>query len=388
MPSEYISIRENRHPRAPIHFKPKSNGFKSKSNGRRRACLEWFAIYALIALFSAVAWWGTETLAHNLFDYPGPDGSPVVVAQQNPYREDLPLTRAMVQNKYHIHLLTQDEAGAGWAPKTPQTDWTQTELHLIDQNFSNIPAEMYEEVNGHQLSIFIGSLTGASGDIAGGVCSDQCGGIFDFDYDAYGGLIGLNRAAYNEQNVSYDQTILVHELAHRKYYEMRQAMARDIKALLAGNDYLNLPEFNGPSKVDDPTRYAILALKSLAAGDDNPKDPHVILTEGVAEAAELYCAGYAAFMMEFGPALNGKGYAYYELPVMDIFLQGEFPQADALYRLWQKAIFGGYGYQPFDGDLVSGDDAIPEQMDPATWLGSPEPAESFGDWLPNPDPEN
>jgi len=335
----------------------------------------------LLVIISAGTWWGTDALVHNLLDYPGPDSSPVVVAQQNPYRDDLPLTREMVQNKYHVRLLNQDEVGPGFDPPSPQAAWTQDELHLIDQNLSNIPAEMYEEVNGHQLSIFIGSLTGSPGDVAGGVCDQQCGGIFDFAYNAYGGLIGLDRHAYNQKNSNYDQTILVHELTHRKYYETRKAIAKDLKSLLDGNGYLKLPEFSDQSKVADSTaRYAILALKSFAAGEDNPKDPHMILPEGVAETSEIYDSGYTVFMMAFGPELNGQGYAYYDFPVPDSFLQSEFPQADTLYRLWQKNIFGGYGYDPFDGSLVKGERAIPAQIDPATWLQSPAPLNA-GDWL-------
>jgi hypothetical protein len=367
---DHVSIRENRHPRDPSHFRP-------KSNGRRRAFLEGFAACAMIAIVSVASFWGTNALVRNLLDYSGPDHSPSVVAQQNPYRDDLPLTREMVQNKYQIRLLAQDEVGSGFDPPTSQAGWSQSELHLIDRNLANIPAEMYEEVNGRQLSIFIGSLAGSRGDVVGGVCGNQCGGIFDFVYNGYGGLIGLDRGSYNEKNPSYDQTILVHELTHRKYYETRAAIAKDLKSLLDGNNYLKLPEFSDQSRVNDSTaRYAIMALKSFASGEDNPKNPHLILPEGVAETSEIYCSGYAVFMMEFGPELNGGGYTAYEFPIMDNFLANEFPQADALYRLWQKDIFGGYGYNPFDGSLVKGDLAIPAQIDPTTWLQSPIPSDS------------
>ena len=112
------------------------------------------------------------------------------------------------------------------------------------------------------------------------------------------------------------------------------------------------------------------ALRSFAAGTGAGSEPYVNFEEGVAETSEIYIQGYAVFMMDFGPELNGAGYAAYDFPIASEFLAATFPGADALYRLWQDQIFGGYGYGN-DGALVPGAQASPTQLDPVTWSPIP-----------------
>jgi len=72
-------------------------------------------------------------------------------------------------------------------------------------------------------------------------------------------------------------------------------------------------------------------------------------------------------MLAYGPELNGQGDEGYLTPVSAKWLAAQFPQADALYRLWQDQLFDGYGYDQ-QGSLVAGAAAIPPQQ------ASPSPA--------------
>ena len=293
---------------------------------------------------------------------------PTQVSQQSPYSVNSVITKDDLQAKYHIWLLTQKGATGKSDAAGVDHDWTQTELHTLDANLANTPALLYAKTNGSRLSFFIGSLTGIYGDVKGGVCRQECGAFYDQSFFFDGGLIGLEQRYYDINTPAFDQTIIDHELTHRRHTIIASTLDPQIKALLAGHDYLALPEFSKAAAAAKGSRGAIIALRSFA--DAVSDDPHINFEEGVAETSEIYDLGYRAFMMAFGPELNGVGCEAYTTPVSADLLAAAFPAADAFYRLWQDQVLDGFGYDE-QGSMVPGALAIPTQLHPSPGRAHP-----------------
>ena len=304
---------------------------------------------------------GGDAATHFLLSLDGP----AVVAQQSPYQPGQALSAEGLEQKYHIYLLAPGQVdgrprSAGFA-----RDWSQDELRKLDIDLSNTPAQMYGTAGGARLTLSIGSLDGIGGDIAGGVCKQDCGGFYDAPFYFGGGLVGFNQGYFDLNTAAFDQTLVDHELAHREHQIIAAGFDPAVRSVLGDIPYLSLPEFSG---TDLPpgicSAKAILALRSLSGAPSD--DPHIDFEEGVAETSEMYIGGYRTFMAAYGPELNGRGCGSYALPPDAELLAAEFPQADALYRLWQDQVFWGFGYDE-TGMLVPGPAAIPGQLDPATW---------------------
>ena len=287
---------------------------------------------------------------------------PIQVSQQSPYPANSVITKDDLDAKYHIWLLTQSQATGHPDAAGEDHDWTQTELHTLDANLANSPPRLYAKVNGFRLSFFIGSLTGSSGDVPGGICQQNCDGLYEQSFLFGGGLIGLDQNHYDIHTEAFDQTIIDHELTHRRHQLIAARFDAEVKTILAGSAYARPSDLIDPALPDKPghTR-AGLALTSLAGVSS--EDPHVNFEEGVAETAEIYLEGYRAFMAAFGPELNGAGTKANPQSVRAELLAATFPQADALYRLWQDQVFDGFGYDQ-QRALVPGSAAIPPQMVP------------------------
>jgi hypothetical protein len=290
---------------------------------------------------------------------------PTQVTQQSPYPSGQILAKDDLEGKYHIWLLTQREATGKVGADGLDHDWTQTELHTLDANLANTPAALYAKVDGVRLMLFIGDLTGTAGDVPGGLCRSECAGFYQSGFFMGGGLIGLNQGYYDHNTPAFDQTIVDHELTHRFHPAIAAILDPAVKTILGGKDYLALPEFTG-TRVDSPmcNDKAIMALRSMSGSSLD--DPHVNFEEGVAETSEIYISGYRAFMMAYGPELDGEGCGAYIGPLTDELLADTFLQADALYRLWQDQVFAGFGYDS-GGLLVPGAVAIPDQLYPSLW---------------------
>jgi hypothetical protein len=283
---------------------------------------------------------------------------PTVVAQQTAYPESQFITKDDLNQKYHIYLLTQRQATGRDDAAGRDHDWTEAELHTLDLNLANTPALLYAKIGGARLSLFIGSLVGVGGDVPGGICGQECGGLYDGSFFFGGGLLGLDQRYYDLGPPAFDQTIIDHELTHRRYPLIAAGFEPALQSILGSKAYLALPEFSAAALTVRPER-AVLALASLAEVDSD--DPHINFEEGIAETSEIYTQGYRTFMLAYGPELNGQGDESYLTPVSSKWLAAQFPQADALYRLWQDQIFDGYGYDQ-QGSLVAGTAAIPPQQ--------------------------
>jgi hypothetical protein len=287
-----------------------------------------------------------DVLKDFLFSLDGP----AIVAQQAPYAADQAFTKDDLENKYHIFLLTQSQATGRLDTKGADHDWNQAELRKLDFNLANTPAAWYGTRNHMRLSFYIGSLTGIPGDVEGGVCIQKCGAFYDGGFRDGGGLIGLNQGYYDLNGAPFDQTIIDHELTHRLHSLIADQLDPGVKTILGDADLLENPALSDPGAADGCSAKALLALRSLA--DVKSDDPHVNFEEGVAETSEIYLEGHRAFLESFGP-------------IMDIWICGGgddevsnedamfyFPQAQALYELWQNQVFAGYSYDE-EGALVA-----------------------------------
>ena len=140
-------------------------------------------------------------------------------------------------------------------------------------------------------------------------------------------------------------------------------MDPQIKAILAGHDYLALPEFSKATAAKG-SRRAIIALRSFAdaASDDSP----INFEEGWPRPQKSTIWAIRVFMMAFGPELNGVGCEAYTTPISAELLAAAFPTADALYRLWQDRVLDGFGYDE-QGTMVPGALAIPPRLGSSSW---------------------
>jgi hypothetical protein len=303
-----------------------------------------------------------------------------VIEQQTAYQETQQISKAEVEKKYNIRLLNQHEAdvlmGISDSADIYVQDWTDPELHWIDQNLANTPPNMIAEYNGIQLSISIGSLSKIpTHEIAGSTtCADNCGGNYSYIHD----LMNLSRGSYDANNTVVEKQGLVdHELGHRVDFKTLRSTKPDFEAILGDMSYMQLPQFAGTGGhgefiFDDNTKAAIDVLKSFAGGESNPKSPHQIFVEGVAQACGLYAQwDYHTFVTIFGQFLDGElrpdgtysdAYVYYlaNSPLPDSELREFLPNADAFFRLIEAKFFGGDGYDP-NNKLIKGSDAIPAQ---------------------------
>jgi hypothetical protein len=306
-----------------------------------------------------------------------------VIEKQTAYPETQQITKAEVEKKYNVRLLNQHEADVLMGISDPADifvqDWTEPELHSIDQNLANTPPNMIAEYGGVPLSISIGSLSEIKTyEIAGSTtCADKCAGNFSYSHD----LMNLSRSDYDsDQTINSKQGLVDHELGHRMDDKTQHDTKPDFQAILGDMSYMQLDAFSdnpsvklNPNNPDDARALeAIDVLKSFAGGESNPQSPHQIFVEGVAQSCGLYAQmDYPTFVKTFGQFLDGEirpdgsysdAYAYYleNAPVPNSELQEFFPKADALYRLIQTKFFGGYGYDS-DHNLIKGSDAVPAQ---------------------------
>jgi hypothetical protein len=283
-----------------------------------------------------------------------------VVERQTPYLASVEITPQMLNEKYGINIITGKEAfqklgHQELANSSIPTELTQEQWHVFDYALANIPPQLYEEVNGHKLNFAITDLKDWK--IGDSTCiqTESCAATF-VNGRNQGEFILMSPDVLNDKYSA--SQVSVHELTH--YYELntKLALIPEIQKILGDQAYLHYPEFAD----GQPSSDAIEALKSFAGGTTNSKDPHQNIAEGLAITAQDYTKGYAAFMNDFGPALDNKEEYYQGLPVSDALLKQTFPKTDTFYKLIQDKVFYGYGYAG-NGNMIDGKDAIPTQLD-------------------------
>ncbi|HUD04695.1 MAG TPA: hypothetical protein VMR59_01790 [Patescibacteria group bacterium] len=302
-----------------------------------------------------------------------------VVDRQTAYPPEtetqITITREQIENKYGIHLATEQSALATLgvseqADRNAPQEWTQEQLRLLDQHLANLPPELYGEINGHSLTISLGE----SSDIKNTDCVGSCSAVYIKRFNDDAGLIILDPNRYTVKNNEDAFRMITHELVHREDFRTDHKTSPAIKNILGDMSYLKMRQFTNTSEfiLDDNTKAAMDALRSFAGGDSNPASIHQIFVEGVAITGELYASlDYRTFVTTYGQFLdwgtNPDGstidsYAYFQSnsSMPDSMLQEIFPKADALYRLFQDKFFSGNGYDK-NGKMIKGSDAIPTQ---------------------------
>lgn len=247
-----------------------------------------------------------------------------ITERQTPYPETKHLTESDIENKYSINIVTEKDALAqlGIAneadPKAP-TEWTQAQLHLLDQDLANLPPSAREKINGHEVSFALGGIN----DIKGGDCSGVCDGMFMQNYNDGGGLIILGPNTYKPENEIGALRMFTHEdVGHREDYATNHATKPAIEKILGDLSSLHLDQIKA---TNDYTTHVIEALKSFAGGDSNLENPHQIFVEGVAETAALYVQGKAAFIDGYGQFIGkDKAEALYNLYKTEFFDRFQF----------------------------------------------------------------